>query len=97
MPGPVTVKLVPLMDAGSIASLKVAVILLFTATPVAPQMGTEAVTVGRGTVQLVQSEHPAIKSTSGTNARNHNHFVFTLCLRMISFAEHLPQTLRYLG
>lgn len=82
MPGPVTVKLVPLMDAGSIASLKVAVTLLFTATPVAPQRGTEAVTIGWGTLQLVQSEHAAMKSTSGNNANNHNHFALTLYLRI---------------
>jgi hypothetical protein len=36
-------KLVPLMEAGSIASLKAAVTVLFTATPVAPHRGIEAV------------------------------------------------------
>jgi hypothetical protein len=80
VPGPVTLKLVPLMDEASIASLKVAVIVLFTATPVAPQRGMEA--VGGETLQLVQSEHAAIKSRSGTTANKHNHFVITLSLRM---------------
>jgi hypothetical protein len=70
------------MDAGSIASLKVTVIVLFNATPVAPQRGILAVTVGCGTVQLVQSEQPAINSTSGINANNQNHFVFSIYLRM---------------
>jgi hypothetical protein len=92
VPGPVTVKVVALMDAGSIASLRVAVIELFNATFTAPQMGMVAVTVGCGTVQLVQSEQPAINSTSGMNANNQNHFVFSIFLRMAfllrSFTAH---------
>jgi hypothetical protein len=92
VPGPVTVKVVVLMDAGSIASLKVAVIGVFNATPTAPQRGTETVTAGLGTVQLVQSEQPAINSTSGMSANNQNHFVFSIYLRMAfllrSFTAH---------
>ena len=45
-PGPVTVKVVPVIVAGSIASLNVAVIIVLTAAPVAPFTGTVEITVG---------------------------------------------------
>jgi len=85
VPGPVTLKLVPLMEEGSIASLKVAVIVLFSATPAAPQRGTEA--VGCEILQLVQSEQAAIKSSNGTPVNTHNHFINTLYLRMAFILE----------
>jgi len=74
VPGPETVKVDVLIDEGSIASLKLAVILPLTATPTPPQTGIVAVTVGFGTLQLVQSEQPVITSASGTNDNNNNHF-----------------------
>jgi hypothetical protein len=70
------------MVVGSIASLKVAVTVLLTATPVAPQTGIEAVTIGWATLQPVQSEHPAMANAKGTSARNHNHLKLNLDPRM---------------
>jgi hypothetical protein len=55
VPGPVTVSDVPLMVVGFIASLKVTVIgVKSTATPVAPQVGAVAVTVGAGPRAVVK-------------------------------------------
>src|ERR1700726_1252758 len=45
-PGPVTVKVAPLIVAAFMASLNVAEIVVFTATPVAPLAGTVETTVG---------------------------------------------------
>ena len=42
-----TVKVVSSKELGFISSLKVAVILVLNATPVAPALGTNKVTVGR--------------------------------------------------
>jgi hypothetical protein len=85
--GPATMNDVPLMLPGAIAVLKVTVIApMSTGTLVTPHAGVVDSTAGTGrdTVQLVQSEHPAIKSTSGTiNANKHNHFIFTLLLHMV--------------
>jgi hypothetical protein len=82
VPGPATVKVVALMVAGSIASLKVAVTVLLVATPAEPQMGMVAVTVGAGNLQPVQSEHAARKSAIGTIASNHNTLVLKEYLLM---------------
>ena len=49
-PGPVTVNVAPLIVAGFIASLNVAEIGVFTATPAAPLAGTVETTVGAGAV-----------------------------------------------
>jgi hypothetical protein len=73
------------MEDGSIASLKVAVTVVFTATLAAPQRGTEA--VGCETLQLVQSEQAAIKSTNGKPTNKHNHFINTRYLRMAFILE----------
>jgi hypothetical protein len=73
-------RLVPLMEEASIASLKSTVTTLFTATFTAPQSGIEA--VGGDTLQLVQSEQAAMKSRNGKPTNKHNHFVNALHLHM---------------
>jgi hypothetical protein len=49
-PGPVTVKVAALIDAGAIASLNVALSTLPTATLAAPFVGLLAVTAGGGVI-----------------------------------------------
>lgn len=87
VPGPAIMNDVPLMLPDAIAVLKVTVIApMSTGTLVTPHAGVVDSTAGTGrdTVQLVQSEHPAITSASGTiNANKHNHFIFTLLLHMV--------------
>jgi hypothetical protein len=82
VPGPFTVKLPALMDAGSMASLKVAVIFPFTATFADPQIGIEAVTLAGvlafATVQLVHGEQPVANNANGTNVKTANHFAIAL-------------------
>src|ERR1051326_2502834 len=56
-PGPVTLKLAVLIVKGSIASLKVALIVWLIATAVAPLAGTGALTVGR----VVSGVAPVVK------------------------------------
>lgn len=46
VPGPVRVKVLPVMVRGSIASLKIAATCVLIATPVAPQLGLVEITVG---------------------------------------------------
>ena len=57
MPGPATRKLAVLIVAGSIASLKVALMVWLIATPVAELAGTVVITVGR----LVSGAAPVVK------------------------------------
>src|SRR5437870_3142418 len=56
-PSPVTVKLAVLMVKGSIASLKVTLMVWLIATAVAPLAGTVALTVGR----VVSGVTPVVK------------------------------------
>jgi hypothetical protein len=51
-PGPVNVKVAPVIVAGFIASLKVAASAELAATPVAPLAGTVAITVGAPVVNV---------------------------------------------
>src|ERR1041385_533259 len=57
VPGPVTKKLAVLIVAGSIASLKVPLMVWLIATPVAALAGTVAITVGR----FVSRAAPVVK------------------------------------
>jgi hypothetical protein len=62
-PGPVTVKVVPLMVAAFIASLNVAEMVVFTATAVAPFVGTVETTVGGTAVAAVVNVHTKLTAS----------------------------------
>ena len=64
-PGPVTVKVVALMVVAFMASLKVAEMVVLTATPVAPFAGTVETAVGGAAVAAVVNVHTKL-AASGT-------------------------------
>jgi hypothetical protein len=57
------VKVVPLIVAGFMASLNVAEIVVFTATPVAPFTGTVETTVGGAAVAAVVNVHTELAAS----------------------------------
>jgi hypothetical protein len=67
-PGPVTVKVVPLIVAGFMASLNVAETRVLTATKVARFAGTVETTVGGGAVVKVQTKLAASAAPAGSFA-----------------------------
>jgi len=67
-PGPVTVKVVPVMVAGFMASLKVAETSVLTATEVARFAGTVDTTAGGGAVVKVQAKFAARAAPAGSFA-----------------------------
>src|SRR6202140_4675934 len=67
-PGPVTVKVVPLMVAAFMISLNVAEMVVLTATPVAPFAGTVETTVGGAAVVNVQTKLAASGTPAGSFA-----------------------------
>ena len=67
-PGPVTVKVVPVMVAGFMGPLKVAETSVVTATPVAPFAGTVETTVGGGAVVNVHTKLAARLTPAGSFA-----------------------------
>src|SRR5579863_9365314 len=67
-PGPVTVKVVPLIVAAFMASLNVAEIVVLTATPVAPVTGTVETTVGAAAVVNVHTKLAASEAPAGSFA-----------------------------
>jgi hypothetical protein len=67
-PGPVTVKLVPLMVAAFMASLNVTEIVVFTATAGAPFAGTVEITVGAAAVVYVHAKLAASEAPAGSFA-----------------------------
>ena len=67
-PGPVTVKVVPLMVAAFMASLNVAEIAVLTAAAVAPFTGMVEITVGDAPVVKVQTKLAASGAPVGSFA-----------------------------
>src|ERR1700674_4884401 len=67
-PGPVTVKVVPLMVAAFMASLNVAKMVVLTATAVAPFAGTVETTVGGAAVVNVHTKLAASEAPAGSFA-----------------------------
>jgi hypothetical protein len=69
VPGPVNVKVVPLIDVEFIATLKVAVTVVLGQRPAAPLRGATEITVGGVKTGLAPGlQHPELKMSSRNTA-----------------------------
>jgi len=89
-PGPVTVKVVPLMVAAFMTSLNVVEIAVLTATAAAPFAGTVEMTLGGGAVVKVHTKLAASAAPAGSFAPVVMVAVNTVLLARIAAGVNVP-------